>query len=585
MLQSIIQVKLVAMAAALGLNTADWQKPSSAMVEQVKALEGAMALIRENKAAEVQGKVKEAIDKIQELAKNGDKDAQYAMGLFAQNQQGGFGAALQYYTLAAKQNQLQAMNNLGFLTMSVANQLPEKDRPAKVQEGVEWIKKASDAGNNPAKRNMAQLYMSGQAGVERNVEKAHALLDSAAKSNPVDDQAEYELFQFYSGSAGPDKADDKQAQYWLDKSAKDGNASGLDTLGSLYLQGGKIGKIEVKKDEAEAVKLFKKLADNDNAVGNRKMGGVCEAGIGGQKKDYKEAVAYYEKAAQGNDGVAQFRLASMFDTGWDPDNTKGEKAIVQRNDAAALSLYKLALQNKIAIAGYNVAVFYEQGRAVDKDLTKAFTFYLEAAESNVPLAMQKVGVYYANGAGALKDPIASAGWFQRAGAAGLPDGTLAYASLMEQGAAVVPKDDNPYLEAGKLYNDVLSNPNASDALAADALLRLGGLYYRGVTTLTTTSRTPSPDYKRAYMYFQTASTFVNEKDANGKETVAKLLDAAKTTGKLTADEIKTANGQADSLHTSIVDGRKRREAASTSEGSAPSAPPVASPAPTRRGGH
>lgn len=576
-MQSIIQIKLVALAAALGLNTADWQKPSPAMTEQVNKLESAMKLISEGKAAEVQAKVKESIEKIKDLADKGDKDAEYAIGLFAQNQQGGFGTALDYYTRAAKAGQLQAMNNLGFLTMSLANQMPEKERPAKIQEGVEWIKKASDAGNNPARRNMAQLYLSGQAGVPRDVDKAKALLDLAAKDH--DDQAEYELFQYYSGSAGKDKVNDKEAFSYLEKAAASGNPSGLDTLGSLYLQGGKIGSIEVKKDENAAVKRFKDLADKGNPVGERKMGGVCEAGIGNQKKDYKEAVSYYEKAAQGNDGVAQFRLASMCDTGWDPENTKGEKPIVPRNDANALSLYKLALQNKIAIAGYNVAVFYEQGRAVDKDLNKAFTFYLEAAESNVPLAMQKVGVYYANGAGAQKDPIAAAGWFQRAGAAGLPDGTLAYASLVEQGAGLLNKDENPYLIAGQLYNEVVNNPNASDALAADALLRLGGLWFRGVTSITRENRTPAPDFAKAYMYFKAADGLVKDNDTAGKDVTAKLLAAAGE--KLTAEQKKSATSSADSLRNSIVEARKKKAEASA-EGSAPAAPAAAAPAPSPR---
>ncbi|HSI61869.1 MAG TPA: hypothetical protein VLE43_02085, partial [Candidatus Saccharimonadia bacterium] len=83
---------------------------------------------------------------------------------------------------------------------------------------------------------------------------------------------------------------------------------------------------------------------------------------------------------QGNDAAAQLRLASFYDRGI--DLTPGDDKIeIQRNDAAALQLYRLAAQNNVPLAIYNVGAFYEAGRAVDRDMTKAFTLYLQSAVS------------------------------------------------------------------------------------------------------------------------------------------------------------------------------------------------------------
>src|SRR5262245_46751804 len=108
MLHSLLSLKLAAMAAALGLDTAEWNKPSPAIVEQVTALENLQKSAPDGGNA--QGSLQEIVNKIKDLAdKNNDKDAQFAMGLFLQqsNQQGALPQALEYYKKAAAQDQLQ----------------------------------------------------------------------------------------------------------------------------------------------------------------------------------------------------------------------------------------------------------------------------------------------------------------------------------------------------------------------------------------------------------------------------------------------------------------------------------------------
>ena len=577
MLQSLFNIKLIALAAALGLNTEDWKNPSKAMVEQVTSLESAMKLIEEGKSADVNKATEVAVTEIKKLADAGDKDAQFAIALLAQGQQNGAAAAMKYYKDAADQGQLQATNNLGFLTMAQAKGMPEAEAKVKVAEGVALIEKAANAGNTPAMRNMAQLYLTGQAGQTKNEAKGVALLEAAAKKD--DGQAMYELSQFYGNSANTDKDRDEKAKSWLEQSATGKNPSpnGLDTLGSLYLSGGKIGLIKIDKDEAKAVSLFKTLADEKNPVGLRKMGGLSESEkeVGGVKQDYNAAVKYYQAAARGNDAIAQFRLASMLDQGFAPGATAKDspeviksKIIIQPNDAAALNLYKLAAQNNLPIALYNVGVFYEQGRAVDKDVTKAFAAFLSAAESGVALGMQKAGIYYSQGAGTLKDPIAAAGWFARAAAAKLPEAQLALGQVYEAGVGPADGNANPYLSAATQYNDAVDNPNASTNVQAEALLRLGSLYFRGAPSMTKDNQTPKPNFNNAYIYFKRAALLAPDAPLPKQlmEAAAKELKGNTADGDKVAVEL---NAKRDATVKAAVEAAQK--AAAPPEAAAPGA--------------
>jgi TPR repeat protein len=350
----------------------------------------------------------------------------------------------------------------------------------------------------------------------------------------------------------------------LKKAAKEGNASALDTLGTLYLQGGKVGgkadgkgdkvgAIDVKPDPKAAVSQFEELAKANNPIGLRKMGGVYEQGIEGVvEKDFQKAVEYYVKAAQGNDALAQFRLGSMYDTGVQI-NPKSDKVEVQPNAAAALTYYKLAAQNGMAIAGYNVGVFYEQGRAVDRDLTKAFAYHMQAAQAGVNVAMQKIGDYYLNGAGTLKDPVAAAGWYARSANAGLPEGWLSYGVVTESG--LVDKE-NPFYAAADCYKNayrgaaVLNaaakeagrDSSQSDSVALAAYLRLGSLFARGV--FVPKNEPPKPDWQRAYVFFKLADEIAGQKNKVASDALAQAEKNVDASQKKDAERmIKTTNDE------------------------------------------
>jgi TPR repeat protein len=562
MLHSLLNLKLAAMVAALGLNTAEWSNPSPEMTAQVQKLADAMTSISSGQSAQTGDAVNATIKEIKTLAdtKN-DKDAQFAVGLFLQqsNQQGAMEQALEYYKKAADQNQLQAMNNLGFILAASGREA------SRTKEGVEWIQKAADKGLNAARRNMAQIHLRGLAGFKADPKAAEALLLKA--SSEKDAQAKFELAQFYLGGGGKENQSDDKAWTLLNESAALGNPGALASLGSVLLDGKKLGEKEIKADPAAAVKKFEELAAQKNATGLRIMGELHESGRAGVAKDFPKALEYYRQAAQGNDAVAQVRLAAFYDKGVDID--KDDKKIdVAPNAAAALELYRLAAQNNVPLAIYNVGTFYEEGRTVDKDPAKAFAFFLQSAVNGLAYGMQKTGAYYLNGSGTIKDPVAAAGWFARAAAAGLPEGLLSYGLLAEQGLVVDPGKGSPYQAAASSYLQAADSPAAGDAVRMESLLRLGSLHFRGL--MVPVGETVKPDLEAAYVFFKQAQE-IDPKNEVAKEAMAAVTNP---TNGLTQEKVQKAEATIARMKAD----REARKAKAQAEAAAPAVtPPAATP--------
>jgi TPR repeat protein len=519
-------------ASALGLSTDEWTNPSAEMVAQVEAMEAAMAAMAKGEKPAVE--LQDAIDKIRELADKGeDKDALFAMGFLIQqsNQQNALPEAMTFYEKASKLGQLQAMNNYGFILAGSAQELE------KTQDGVGYIKRAADGGLNAARRNMAAIYLGGLAGETKDADLALELLNKAAAEN--DNQAMFELAQYYLELGGPEKVDDDKAWEWLNKAADSGNPNALASLGSVLFDGKTFGARKIEADPAKAVATFSKLADQGVPAGLRTMGELHASGLAGVPQDFTKALDFFTRAAQANDPAAQVVLAGYYDQGVDVNPEDG-KVDVTPNPAAALELYRLAARNNVPVALYSVGVFYETGRSVDQDPAKAFAFYLQAAGGGFAPAMQKAGVYYLNGTGTLKDPIAASGWFSRAAAAGLPEGLLSLGVMAESGLVGVGPESTPAKAASDAYAQVIAVPQIAPATRFEALLRLGGLHFRGA--LTAAGEAPSPNYEQAYRYFKQAANLAPE-----NELATSALK--ETTVKLTPEQIKTID---DSLAETVA---------------------------------
>jgi uncharacterized protein len=128
------------------------------------------------------------------------------------------------------------------------------------------------------------------------------------------------------------------------------------------------GTLSVAKDEAEAVKWFRKAAEQNVADAQFSLG-VCYANGRGVTKDDAEAVKWFRKAAEQNYARAQYNLGVRY--------AKGQG--VAKDDAESVKWFRKAAEQNLADAQYNLGVCYDSGEGVAKDEVEAYKWWLLAA--------------------------------------------------------------------------------------------------------------------------------------------------------------------------------------------------------------
>ena len=162
---------------------------------------------------------------------------------------------------------------------------------------------------------------------------------------------------------------------------------------------------------SEAVKWFRKAAENGKAEAQNNLGVMYYYGYG-VKKDPKEAKKWFEKAANQEHAEAQYGLGEMYANGYG----------VSKNDSMAVEWFRKAANQEHAEAQYNLGEMYANGLGVKKDPKEAKKWFEKAAnqfrkaadEKEDANAQYRLGVMYANGQGVNKDPKKAKDWFDKA---------------------------------------------------------------------------------------------------------------------------------------------------------------------------
>jgi TPR repeat protein/sugar phosphate isomerase/epimerase len=131
--------------------------------------------------------------------------------------------------------------------------------------------------------------------------------------------------------------DDTQAVRWYRKAAEQGDAAAQNGLGFMYEN----GRGGLTKSDVEAVRWYRKAAEQGFAHGQANLGVMYEYGRGGLAKSDVEAVRWYRKAAEQGDAQGQAYLAEMYEHG---------RGSLAQNDAEAVRLYTLAARQGNAYA-------------------------------------------------------------------------------------------------------------------------------------------------------------------------------------------------------------------------------------------
>jgi hypothetical protein len=110
---------------------------------------------------------------------------------------------------------------------------------------------------------------------------------------PTTAKAQYELGKKYYYGNGV-KKDVAEAVRWYRKAADQGDATAQSALGDAYMEGN-----GVQSDWPEAVKWFRKAADQGDAKAQYDLGLLYRTGTGVQQDDAQAIVWYQKAAAQG----------------------------------------------------------------------------------------------------------------------------------------------------------------------------------------------------------------------------------------------------------------------------------------------
>ena len=174
----------------------------------------------------------------------------------------------------------------------------------------------AEVGNGDALFNLGILAEDG-LGEPRDLSKAEALYTSAANADNF--KAQYRLgLLYYAGTLLPRDAD--KARLYLTQAATHGDKDAKDMLAQLGQPTAARTPLQQAEllggsgPHAQAVALYRTLADAGNATAQTRLAWAYEAGRG-VTPDLQEAARRFEQAAQAGNAEAQYALAVMLRTG------------------------------------------------------------------------------------------------------------------------------------------------------------------------------------------------------------------------------------------------------------------------------
>ena len=253
---------------------------------------------------------------------------------------------------SAEQGEAKAQYNLGVCYYN-GNGV-EKD----YQEAVKWYRKAAEQGIAEAQCDLGGCYYNGD-GVAKYHQEAVKWWRKAAEQGDATAQFNLGLCYDYGNGIPRNKI---EAYVWYVLSSKNGNDYVNKNIKRLESEFGKEQFLEVqfrlgayfysKKDYQEAVKWFRKVAEQGDAMAQCMLG-LCYAEGNGVEKDYQEALKWYRKAAEQGDAMAQCNLGLCYDEG---------RGVIQ-NKVKAYAWFALSSKNGNDVGNKNM-------KLLEKELTQ-----------------------------------------------------------------------------------------------------------------------------------------------------------------------------------------------------------------------
>lgn len=185
---------------------------------------------------------------------------------------------------------------------------------------------------------------------------------------------------------------DYEKAFFLYKQAveKEKSSDTLSDLAECYLYGK-----GTEVDEIKAFELLEQAYSIDNTANVvQKLLGDCYRNGWGTKQNIYEAIKYYKQAADNNNSVAQLSLGVIY--------FNGENGII-KNKQTAFQLFKRSAENGNAYAMYNTGLCFENGFGCEQNPEKAFEWYKKSADAGNADGRFECGLCFLNGYGCNKD--------------------------------------------------------------------------------------------------------------------------------------------------------------------------------------
>jgi TPR repeat protein len=277
--------------------------------------------------------------------------------------------------------------------------------------------------------------------------------------------------------------------------AEQGDAKSQNELGNTFYFGIN-GQV---KNFTEAVKWFRKAADQECAFAQFNLGLCYEKGQGTAKNE-AEAFQWFRKAAEQNNATAQCKLGHLYETG------QG----VTKDDAEAFNWNRKAAAQNYAGAQFNLGVFYTKGQGVAKDDAEAVRWFRKAAEQNSSHAQYNLGRCCLDGTGTVQNYAEAVRWFRKAAEQNDRDAEYSLGQCYADGQGVA-KD---WAEAAQWFR------KAAERGDADAQYNLGVCYNNGEGV--------PKDYVECYKWMLLALAQGNESAKNNVTRLEKVMTREQT---------------------------------------------------------
>tara|TARA_R110002073_G_scaffold279026_1_gene443135 strand:- start:422914 stop:425649 length:2736 start_codon:yes stop_codon:yes gene_type:complete len=301
--------------------------------------------------------------------------------------------ALQYYKIAAKQNNLLSQNSIGYMYHF------GKGVPVDLDEALVWYTRAADGDHIAAFNNLGLIYKE-----KKNFKKAREWYLKAAKKN--DKYGAYNLGNLFNTDEYANKNIDS-SNYWYRKAIKFGHIGGAQVqLGYNFF----IGR-GLEKNVDSAFYWYDKAALQNYNVGQYYLGTMYQTGEGCEQ-DYAKAKELYEKAsAQGNIS-ANHAIGGLFYNG---DG-------VEKNYYTARKWYQKSADKELTSSQYMLGYMNENKQGGAQNYYEARKWYQKSAEKEHADSQQRLGTLYLQGKGGSVNMKLGFTWIEKAAKAGNNEG-------------------------------------------------------------------------------------------------------------------------------------------------------------------